>query len=75
MEEVWAHEQLESRGRWTTVGTPTGDVPALLPPGIAHVEAMQLGAVPALGQHTEALLLELGYMPEMIRDLRNAAVV
>jgi crotonobetainyl-CoA:carnitine CoA-transferase CaiB-like acyl-CoA transferase len=75
MEDVWSHEQLEARGRWTTVGTPTGDVPALLPPGIAHVEEMQLDAVPSLGQHTEALLLEMGYMPEMIRDLRNAAVV
>jgi crotonobetainyl-CoA:carnitine CoA-transferase CaiB-like acyl-CoA transferase len=75
MEDVWSHEQLKVRGRWTTVGTPTGDVPALLPPGIAHVEEMQLNAVPSLGQHTEALLLEMGYMPEMIRDLRNAAVV
>ncbi|CAG9232509.1 CAIB/BAIF family protein [Paraburkholderia sabiae] len=75
MEDVWSHEQLEARGRWTTVGTPTGDVPALLPPGIASAEDMQLEAVPSLGQHTEALLLEMGYMPEMIRDLRNAAVV
>ncbi|MEM5370895.1 CaiB/BaiF CoA-transferase family protein [Paraburkholderia azotifigens] len=75
MEDVWSHEQLEARGRWTTVGTPTGDVPALLPPGIASAEDMRLEAVPSLGQHTEALLLEMGYMPEMIRDLRNAAVV
>ncbi|MEM5340530.1 CaiB/BaiF CoA transferase family protein [Paraburkholderia azotifigens] len=75
MEDVWSHEQLEARGRWTTVGTPTGDVPALLPPGIASAEDMQLEAVPSLGQHTEALLVEMGYMPEMIRDLRNAAVV
>jgi itaconate CoA-transferase len=75
MDDVWAHEQLKARGRWTAVGTPTGAVPALLPPGIAHVEEMQLDAVPALGQHTEALLLEMGYMPEMIRDLREAAVI
>jgi itaconate CoA-transferase len=75
MDDLWAHEQLKSRGRWTTVGTPAGDIPALLPPGIAHVEDMQLAPVPALGQHTEALLLEMGYTPEMIRDLRDAAVV
>jgi crotonobetainyl-CoA:carnitine CoA-transferase CaiB-like acyl-CoA transferase len=75
MKDVWTHEQLKSRGRWTTVGTPAGDVPALLLPGIPHVEEMRLDAVPALGQHTEALLLEMGYMPDMIRDLRNAAVV
>jgi len=33
MEDVWAHPQLEARKRWTTVGSPVGEVPALQPPG------------------------------------------
>ena len=34
MHEVWAHPQLEARGRWREVGTPAGAMPALLPPGL-----------------------------------------
>jgi itaconate CoA-transferase len=56
-----AHPQLAARNRWREAGSPGGPVQALLPP--VHVEGHEpaMGAVPALGQHTEAILAELGF--------------
>lgn len=54
------HPQLVARDRWREVDTPGGVVQGLLPPmTFADVE-LPMGAVPALGQHTEAILAELG---------------
>ncbi|MBK7655970.1 MAG: CoA transferase, partial [Betaproteobacteria bacterium] len=33
MADVWAHPQLQARGRWTEIDSPAGKLPALLPPG------------------------------------------
>ncbi len=50
---VAAHEQLAARGRWTTVPSFVGDIPALLPPhNLASVRPV-MGRVPALGEHTD----------------------
>ena len=58
MAEVWAHPQFAARGRWRTVGTPGGDIQALLPPAtLSGMEAV-MGDVPALGQHTQAIRRE-----------------
>ena len=56
MEQVWHHPQLAARGRWREVGTPQGPVPALLPPGSWQRGAPRMDPVPALGQHTDAIL-------------------
>jgi itaconate CoA-transferase len=58
--EVLAHPQLAQRDRWTTVDSPAGPIRALKPPigWVGREPAM--GAVPAVGQHTEAILAELG---------------
>ena len=73
--EVWQHPQLAARGRWTTVGTEKGVVPALRPPaGLDGVEP-RMDPVPALGQHTDAVLGELGYSAEAIAGLRAAGAV
>jgi crotonobetainyl-CoA:carnitine CoA-transferase CaiB-like acyl-CoA transferase len=58
MQGVWDHPQLRSRGRWTSVETPEGSIPALLPPGIAPGEAVRMAAVPAVGEHNQAILAE-----------------
>jgi crotonobetainyl-CoA:carnitine CoA-transferase CaiB-like acyl-CoA transferase len=53
---VAAHPQLAARGRWTTAGSPNGDIPALVPPhNIARAPA-RIGRVPALGEHTRDVL-------------------
>jgi len=75
MAEVWAHPQLKARGRWTEVGTPAGNIPALIPPGSWQHGAARMDAVPALGQHTEAILGKFGYSSERIAELRKDGVV
>jgi crotonobetainyl-CoA:carnitine CoA-transferase CaiB-like acyl-CoA transferase len=72
--EVWAHPQLAARGRWHSVPTPAGPVPALAPPG-PTTGAPRMEAVPALGEHTGAVLAELGLSEEEIGALRADGVV
>lgn len=61
MRGVWRHEQLKARGRWTEIDTPSGCVPALLPPGFSNVFDARMDAVPSLGQHNKSILAELGF--------------
>jgi itaconate CoA-transferase len=75
MAEVWAHPQLKARNRWTEVDTPQGRVPALLPPGSWQTAAPRMDAVPALGQHTAAILAAQGYSAEQVATLRSAGTV
>jgi len=75
MHEVWQHPQLAARGRWTEVATPAGPIPALLPPGSNSGFTPRMDAVPALGQHTEAILGELGCDATAISALRAAGAV
>jgi itaconate CoA-transferase len=75
MREVWEHPQLKARRRWVQVDTPAGPVPALLPPGAADVDAVRMDAVPALGQHTEAVLAGLGYGAADIDRLRRLQAI
>ena len=58
--EFAEHPQLRSRDRWRTVQTPGGGVKALLPPVTVRGREAEMGAVPALGQHTEEVLRWLG---------------
>jgi itaconate CoA-transferase len=73
--DVWAHPQLESRERWREVGTSAGMIPALLPPGTPNGFTPRMDPVPALGEHTDAILSELGYGPSQIQALRKAGTI
>jgi len=54
------HPQLRARDRWRAVGTPGGEIEALLPPvEMAGTEPV-MGPVPALGEHTAAIRAEFG---------------
>ncbi len=75
MHEVWEHPQLKARGRWREVGSPVGPLPALLPPGSWDDGDPRLDPVPALGQHTEAILAELGLDAAAIEALRAEAAI
>ncbi|APW39811.1 CoA transferase [Rhodoferax koreense] len=74
MADVWAHPQLKARGRWTEVGSPQGMLPAMLPPGTWN-EGPRMDPVPALGEHTDAILAELGYGAAEIALLREAKAI
>jgi crotonobetainyl-CoA:carnitine CoA-transferase CaiB-like acyl-CoA transferase len=58
--DVVSHPQLSARDRWREIGSPVGSLGTLLPP-IVFDDPPRLGPVPALGEHTEAVLTELGY--------------
>lgn len=75
MGEVWSHPQFTARGRWREVHTPAGAVSALLPPAILSTCEARMGGVPALGEHTDAVLAELGFAPEDVAGLRAEAAV
>ncbi len=61
MHDLWEHPQLAARQRWVDIDTPAGAMPALLPPGVPDTYTPRMDAVPALGQHTDAILAEIGY--------------
>jgi len=71
MHDVWHHPQLAARRRWVEVGSPAGPIPALLPPVTSDGFTPRMGDVPALGEHTEAILAELGWSAEAIAGLRR----
>jgi itaconate CoA-transferase len=75
MSDLWAHPQLRARGRWVDVETPAGKVPALLPPGTQDAAEVRMDPVPALGQHTDRLLAELGFTASEIAALRAEGAV
>lgn len=60
MAEVWRHPQLQARQRWTSVDSPTGAMPALWPPASQSAFEPFMGPIPRVGEHTEAILQELG---------------
>ncbi|MEV0767536.1 CaiB/BaiF CoA transferase family protein [Nocardia salmonicida] len=68
--EVLVHPQLTDRDRWRRIDTPVGPIPALLPPPIITGFDPPMGAVPALGEHTNAVLAEFGLTDDEIGLLR-----
>ncbi len=75
MQEFAEHPQLKARGRWTTVASPAGTLPALFPPvSLEGVETV-MNEIPALGQHTEAILGEIGIDSTTIEEWRRAKIV
>jgi len=75
MHDVWQHEQLQARNRWTTVRTAAGEIPALYPPGQKAEDEPRMGAVPAVGEHTDAILRELGFDAQAIEAMRTAGAI
>ncbi|MFC6669990.1 CaiB/BaiF CoA transferase family protein [Marinobacterium aestuariivivens] len=75
MHAVWDHPQLKARQRWTRIDSPSGELPALAPPGINSAFTPRMDAVPALGQHTGEILSALGYSEGDIQQLKDASVI
>ncbi len=75
MQEFWDHPQLEARNRWREVDSPAGRLDALLPPlNIAGLEP-NISAVPGIGEHTRAILAELGYDGPAIDKLSSEGAI
>ena len=75
MAGVWAHPQLQARQRWSEVDSPAGMLPALLPPATSNAFTAHMGAVPAVGQNTDAVLASLGYAPDQVAQFHASEVV
>lgn len=60
MKDFFEHPQLEARERWRTVKTTAGSIAALIPPVTMEGFEAVMDPVPALGEHTDAILTELG---------------
>ena len=74
-EEVWNHAQLKARNRWREVDSPAGMIPAPLPPVTFDGFEARMGPVPAIGEHTWKLLVELGYVPAEISALKDSGAI
>jgi crotonobetainyl-CoA:carnitine CoA-transferase CaiB-like acyl-CoA transferase len=75
LHELAEHPQLAARERWRQVGSPVGPLRALLPPiTMPGGHDARMGDVPALGQHTEALLRAVGMTDDQIAALRRDGV-
>jgi crotonobetainyl-CoA:carnitine CoA-transferase CaiB-like acyl-CoA transferase len=75
VQQFWEHPQHAARNRWRTVDSEAGPIQALAPPIILEGVEPRMDPIPALGQHTERILAELGYTAEQIRELRAAAAI
>ena len=73
--DVWNHEQFAARDRWREVNTAGGVVRALLPPFTFTDTEAAMGDVPALGQHTDEVLRQLGYGKADIASLHASGAV
>jgi itaconate CoA-transferase len=74
VEEFLDHPQLAARGKWQQVDSPVGPLRALVPPfGFADVEP-KMGPIPALGEHTDKILTELGFDPDTIAQWRREGI-
>jgi itaconate CoA-transferase len=75
MAELWAHPQLKARDRWRQVASPVGDIPALLPPGRINSFDYRMDPIPAVGEHTSAILRELGQGEDAMTALRQSNAI
>jgi itaconate CoA-transferase len=75
VQEFINHPQLAARDRWRTINSPAGPLQALLPPIQMTDLEYTMDAIPDLGEHTDAILCEIGYDDERIAELRREGVV
>ncbi|WP_342706371.1 CoA transferase [Burkholderia arboris] len=73
--DLWTHPQLHARERFRTIDSPAGELQALLPPATIDSFDVRMDAVPALGEHSMAILRELGRSDADIEQLRAAGAI
>ena len=75
MAGLWQHEQLKARQRWADVQTPAGMISAPLPPGVNDSYQYRMDPIPAVGEHTEAILQEIGLNESQIQAMAESGAV
>ena len=75
MKGLWNHQQLKDRDRWVNVDTPAGSIPALLPPGLNDSYDYRMDPIPSIGEHTNAILKELGLVDADIASMRSSGAI
>lgn len=75
MQGLWSHEQLKARNRWIDVGSPAGPIPAMLPPGLNDSYQYRMDPIPAVGQHTDSILTEIGIAQSEIEKMRSTGAI
>ena len=75
MKGLWNHQQLKERERWVNVDTPAGSIPALLPPGLNNSYDYRMDPIPSVGEHTDAILQELGLTESDIANMRTSGAI
>jgi crotonobetainyl-CoA:carnitine CoA-transferase CaiB-like acyl-CoA transferase len=73
--DAWNHVQFEARDRWREINTEAGPVRGLLPPFTFTDQEAATGDVPSVGQHTTAVLTEIGLTTDRIAAMRAAGAV
>jgi itaconate CoA-transferase len=73
--DLVTHPQLRARRRWRTVETEGGIIEALLPPVTFEDVEAAMGDVPALGEHTRALIAEAGISDTAANSLLERGTV
>jgi itaconate CoA-transferase len=73
--EFAEHPQLAARGRWQTVGSPVGSIRALAPPVIMDDVDPVMNPIPAVGEHSDRILRELGIEEETVAAWRRDGIV
>ena len=69
------HPQLKARDRWREVGSPVGPLSALVPPVAMNDAEPVMAPIPEVGEHTDAILAELGYDGGAAAALRREGAV
>jgi itaconate CoA-transferase len=73
--EFLDHPQLRARNRWRKVESSAGPLRALVPPGLPADTDPVMAPIPEVGEHTAAILSNLGYERETVAALRGQAAI
>jgi crotonobetainyl-CoA:carnitine CoA-transferase CaiB-like acyl-CoA transferase len=75
VQELIDHPQLAARSRWRSVGSAAGPVRMLVPPFTFEGMDIPMSAIPSVGEHTDAILAEVGIDAPTAADWRAKGIV
>jgi len=75
MQAFWDHPQLTARGRWREVDSVHGPIRALIPPVNLDQDEPRMDPIPSVGQHTRAILSELGFDEAFVARLAREKAI